>query len=624
MTFTFVVPATAYSPADEGEPVRTSITITEKVSAEAPAAVTRIAKERIAQMPGVHLDDRLRLVPGFSLFRRTSSLVANPTTQGISLRGIGSTGASRSLLLWDGVPLNSPFGGWIYWNRVSPGEVQEVEISRGATTAVFGDKAMGGALALFSPLDRGAWSAGLEAGNLGQLGVHGACTAALGSRWAATARVRLFGLDGYYLVPSPPRGAVDTRANSRFASGQARADYAGVKDRLFLRLDLLAEERENGTELQRNSTGTGTLAAQYQREIGKGGVALTAFHTREEYRASFSSIAANRQTERLTSLQSVPSEASGFSAMLRRGGARGSWIAGGDYQRVEGYSIETLFPAGARTGGGVQNQGGFFGQGDMTLGRARLFGGLRGHETGNGFFWSPAGGVTLGFERVRFRGSAYRAFRAPTLNELYREFRAGNAVTLANAALEAESLQAVEAGMDAVWTARSLRFTAFRNSLGGLITNVTLLSTPGLITRQRQNAGAALNRGFEAAYQERWRAFTFDAAWLLADSRFNTGERVPQVAKNQGSALLSWSRSSTTLAGGLRAASLQFEDDRNQFVLPGFVVWHLTGRHRLAGRLWIDFALENVFNRDVLAGFSPTPLLASPRMARIGLTFRSM
>ncbi|MCU0246931.1 MAG: TonB-dependent receptor [Bryobacter sp.] len=625
MAFTFAVPATASSPADEAEPVRTSITITEKVSAEAPGAVTRLGKERIAELPGVHLDDRLRLVPGFSLFRRTSSLVANPTTQGMSLRGIGSTGASRSLLLWDGVPLNSPFGGWIYWNRVSPGEVQEVEISRGATTAVFGDKAMGGALALFSPLDRSAWSAGFDAGNLSQIGVHGAYTAPLGSRWAVTARTRFFDFDGYYLVPSPPRGAVDTRANSRFASGQARADYAGAKDRLFLRLDVLAEERENGTELQRNSTGTGTLAAQYQREMGAaGGLALTAFHTREEYRASFSSIAANRQSERLTSLQSVPSEATGFSAMLRRGGARGSWIAGGDYQRVEGYSIETLFPAGNRTGGGVQNQGGFFGQGDVTLGRARLFGGLRGHETGNGSFWSPAGGVTVGFEHWRFRGSAYRAFRAPTLNELFREFRAGNAVTLANAALEAESLQAVEAGMDGVWSTRSLRFTAFRNSLDGLITNVTLSSTPALITRQRQNAGAALNRGVEAGYRERWRGFAFDAAWLLADSRFAAGERVPQVAKNQGSAMLSWSRATTTLTGGLRAASLQFEDDRNQFILPGFVVWHLTGRHRLSSRVWIDFALENTFNRDVLAGFSPTPLLASPRMARVGLTFRSM
>jgi outer membrane cobalamin receptor len=604
--------------------VQSSITVTEKVTAEAPAAITSLGTEKLAEMPGVHLDDRLRLVPGFSLFRRTSSLVANPTTQGVSLRGIGSTGASRSLLLWDGVPLNSPFGGWIYWNRVSPDEVEEVEISRGATTAVFGDKAMGGAIALFSPAARGGFTAGIEGGNLGQVGARGAAAVPLGARFAATARVRFFSMDGYYLVPEGSRGAVDTKANSRFASGQARLDYTGGKDRLFVRLDTLAEERDNGTQFQHNSTGAGTLAAQYQREAGSSGsLALTAFHSREEYRASFSAIGAGRQTERLTSLQSVPSEATGLSGLVRGGGARGSWVAGGDFQRVEGYSREALFPAGSRIGGGVQTQGGFFGQGDVALRSLRLYGGLRGHETGNGFFWSPSGGASVGFENVRVRASAYRAFRAPSLNELYREFRVGNTVTLANSALEAETLSAVEAGADAAWGRRSLRLTVFRNALEALITNVTLSSTPALITRQRQNAGAALNRGVEAGWREQWRAWTLDAAWLLADSRFAAGERVPQVAKHQGSATLAWSRGATFAAGGLRASSLQFEDDRNQFVLPGYAVWHLMGRQRIAGGVWFEFAMENAFNREVLAGYSPTPLLASPRLVRAGINFTS-
>src|ERR1700743_3513204 len=61
------------------------------------------------------LDDALTSVPGFSLFRRTSSLGANPTTQGVSLRGIAGSGASRSLGTLDGVPQNDPFGGWVIW-----------------------------------------------------------------------------------------------------------------------------------------------------------------------------------------------------------------------------------------------------------------------------------------------------------------------------------------------------------------------------------------------------------------------------------------------------------------------------------------------------------------------------
>ena len=61
-----------------------------------------------------------------------------------TLNGPGSnTETSRTLLLWDGIPLNSPFGGWIYWTRVDPETVDRIEISRGASTSVFGDKAMG-------------------------------------------------------------------------------------------------------------------------------------------------------------------------------------------------------------------------------------------------------------------------------------------------------------------------------------------------------------------------------------------------------------------------------------------------------------------------------------------------
>src|SRR5882762_7142471 len=118
------------------EPVRTSITVVENVTTETPAHMSVIDNKEIRETPGDNLDDRLRKVPGFSLFRRSSSLVAHPTTQGISLRGIGSSGASRSLVLWDGIPANDPFGGWVYWTQFQPEEISRVEISRGAATSL--------------------------------------------------------------------------------------------------------------------------------------------------------------------------------------------------------------------------------------------------------------------------------------------------------------------------------------------------------------------------------------------------------------------------------------------------------------------------------------------------------
>src|SRR5512133_769970 len=151
------------------DPLKQSITVNASIAAEAPASIVEIPKPQLERIPGQNLDDRLRYVPGFSMFRRSSSLAANPTTQGISLRGLGSSGASRTLLLWDGIPVNSPFGGWIYWDRLAPEDIERVEISRGASTSIFGDKAMGGSINIFSrPPEPWRLQLGVDGGNDGQ------------------------------------------------------------------------------------------------------------------------------------------------------------------------------------------------------------------------------------------------------------------------------------------------------------------------------------------------------------------------------------------------------------------------------------------------------------------------
>src|SRR5437588_3810944 len=97
----FLLPGQTQPTPPKPELLKTTVTVVEKIAAETPANVTVLDNAALEQSPGVNLDDRLRDVPGFSLFRRSSSLVANPTTQGISLRGIGSSGASRTLVIWD-------------------------------------------------------------------------------------------------------------------------------------------------------------------------------------------------------------------------------------------------------------------------------------------------------------------------------------------------------------------------------------------------------------------------------------------------------------------------------------------------------------------------------------------
>ena len=69
------------------------------------ASSTVLTSAELSNMAAGALDDALRSTPGFTLFRRSSSRVANPTTQGVTLRGVSGSGSSRTLVLADGVPL---------------------------------------------------------------------------------------------------------------------------------------------------------------------------------------------------------------------------------------------------------------------------------------------------------------------------------------------------------------------------------------------------------------------------------------------------------------------------------------------------------------------------------------
>ena len=172
--------------------------------------------------------------------------MANPTTQGVSLRGIGSTGASRSLVLWDGVPMNDPFGGWVYWTRFPVFEMERVEISRGASTSVFGDLAMGGAIGLFSrqPTRLHAGFA-YQGGNENTQDVSGTFSDTW-TNFAFSGDARGFTTDGYYVVPGSVRGAIDRRAGVKFATGDLHFDWFAGKDKVFATFDALSEERPNG------------------------------------------------------------------------------------------------------------------------------------------------------------------------------------------------------------------------------------------------------------------------------------------------------------------------------------------------------------------------------------------
>ena len=206
-------------------------------------------------------DDKLRQVPGFSLLRRSGSQTANPTSQGVSLRGLGASGASRALVLADGIPLNDPFGGWIYWARVPQSSLNEVQIVPGGVSALYGNDALGGVVNLETrtAVQTDAFIQGSYGNENSPFG--SGWGAIRFGQWAVAASGEGFRTDGYIDVPQDIRGTVDTPVASQYGSGNLRLERLfGDRGRIFLNGTLYGEDRQNGTPLQINDTTIRQLA----------------------------------------------------------------------------------------------------------------------------------------------------------------------------------------------------------------------------------------------------------------------------------------------------------------------------------------------------------------------------
>jgi outer membrane receptor protein involved in Fe transport len=201
-------------PATQTRQIVVTATRTPTPLSQTPLGETRLTSTELANIPALSLDGALRQVPGFSLFRRTDSRVANPTIQGVTLRGLGPSGASRALVLEDGFPLNDPFGGWVYWGRVPRESVESVEVFEEGASSIYGSGALGGVVQF---LTRPSAPAGLSLetsyGNENTPDFSFWMGGRKGA-WESKLGAGLFHTDGYILVPEPYRGSADTAAGS--------------------------------------------------------------------------------------------------------------------------------------------------------------------------------------------------------------------------------------------------------------------------------------------------------------------------------------------------------------------------------------------------------------------------
>jgi len=614
------------------------------------ASSTVITSAELNNMAAGALDDALRSTPGFTLFRRSSSRVANPTTQGVTLRGVSGSGASRTLVLADGVALNDPFGSWVYWNRVPQAAVDRVEVVRGATGDLYGAGALGGVIQVLTvPPTRTRARATFDGGSHDTFrgSLFGAAER---DGWSATGAYEGVRTDGAYLVAPESRGVADTKADSDYQTGFGTAGYRQSNWHLTLRGAGYTEERGNGTPVQVNSTDWQQFSLEGGGLVGGGVLQAQAVSSSQDYYQTFSFVAATRATERLTFEQFINTKHAAANGQWTRPLGRVTMIVGGDYRRTESSQDELRYalvsgvntPNGPFVSGGTETVGAFYARANITASDSLTFElGARGDlwnstpvnpadPTKDVNFFSPRGAVAWRAGRFQVQASAYHANRTPSLNELYRRFAAGTAITNANPLLEPETLTGVEGGVLTRFSRASFRVTAFFNDLDGAIANVTLSQTSAGIVRQRQNSDSIRAKGVEMEFDTRLsNAFSFNAQMVLTSSHFRgsiatpalEGNTVPQVPTVQGGVGLTWAEPRWfTAATQLRFSGEQFDNDLNTaaFVLQKYAVWDATVSRGLSHGLNAFFAVENILDKEYDTARTPLRQIGWPRTLRVG------
>jgi vitamin B12 transporter len=638
---------------------------------EAAFSAVRIEAADLARVG--RLDEALKQAPGVSLFRRTGSGAANPTTQGLSLRAIAPSGAGRALVTLDGAPVNDPFGGWVIWSALPSEALDGATIVRGAGSGPYGAGALTGVVALSERgTPEGIGAAEVSVGQRDSLraavvaGVGGFMVVASGSR-----------SDGYHPVRGARQGAADTRLRLDDASLALRwqGEVAGARGAVRLAA-YQANQQAGLIGARSNATGLSATATLAQPAAdGVGGWRLQGWVRTSDLENSSVAVAANRATTTPANDQ-YDTPATGWGANAAWQGLNGpvAWEVGADLRAADGETRERFrFLAGAftrdRVAGGKTLSLGAYAEGVWTEGPLTLTGGARLDRTRA---WDAlrqerdraTGALTLDqrpagrsdttptgrlgaryawSEAIHVRGAAYAGFRPPTLNELHRPFRVGNDITEANAALKPETLQGLEVGIggaDVVsWSAG-----LFWNRLKDPVTNVTIGVGPGTfptagfipaggVLRQRRNAGEIEAWGVEAEAFGGGEAVRWRGALSYADAEVNGGVAAPQLTGKRPAQTPRWTATAGLIvtptpafeiAADARYESARFEDDLNTRRLSAGAQVDVRATWRAAPGVAWWVAAENLTNARLEAGETADGVesYAAPRTLRLGLTFR--
>lgn len=593
---------------------------------DAPIQTQVIPLADIQRSPTLMTDDLLRSAPAVQTFRRSSSIAADPTSQGLSLRGIGPSGVSRAVLLLDGIPVNDGYGGWVYWRMLPRLGIDHIEISPGAASAQYGSGALGGVVQLFTQPIRPGFTFDAD-GFIGtQNTAQGAARFSGGTeRVRASFEIEAMKSDGFQITAPSIRGPVDAPAPTDHLTTNARIE-ANLTGSLvaFISGGYFQESQNSGTPLSGSKIQLGHSEMGFDWDAG-GHWQARLFGRLERFIQTRTRVAADRVSETLVATNDVPIDDEGLSLQWSSNTLHGA----GEHQLAAGVD-------GRVTGAQGKDQqliGVYVQESWKIIPQLEVVAALRadGWRNGDRTLGALSPKLAVHYKvhpSTSLRAAGYRAFRAPNLNELYRGFQVGTIFTAANDALNPETVNGGDLGVEtSIVPGLTVRATGFANWLDNPIVNVTLSDG----SRQRQNQGAARILGLESSAEWRFlHDFMIGAAYTLVDARVIAGDaalvgkQLPQDPSHRFTGTVSYSNPrylSVTLQ--VRVLSQMWEDDRNTLAIPTVALIDASVGRMIAPGLELFVAAQNLTNATYVVGRAGVDTIGSPLQVRAGLRLRS-
>jgi len=489
--------------------------------ASTPAAVSVVTKNDIERQAARDVADVLRDVPGVTISRSGSPGKATS----LFMRGAGST---QTLVLWNGIELNSPYFSGYDWGRFSTAGVEQIEVVRGPFSALYGSDAVAGVVNVISAPRSNSLRAEAEGGG------HGLRNGMIDGGWVSGANQFSAAIEDRRDNGFAANDDFHQRSENlfwRFAPAQSfsigiaarHTSYdLGIPFNLNSNADALVpslQRRQSGNERQ--------IAIPISQTIGRVAFDLTASESRQ--RDDFGD----------------PDDPFGVvssttTSRTRRARLTAKTTLGGGTLIVGAEGAQARVDDASNFGTNLDNLGrrdhAFFVEDRVThpLGdnaRLELSAGVRYDKFDTfGSQTSPriAAAVVTGL--TKWRVAYGQGFRAPSIGELYYPFSG-------NRNLQAEHSHSVEAGFDAPMGANGLfSATLFRSRYVNLINfdNATYAFA---------NIGAAKSDGVEIGLQQNLSQSSYlggSYTYLHKDEDEATGERLPRRPKHSGSLFLGW------------------------------------------------------------------------------------